>query len=616
MTRFPTYWQRAARRAVQIRSDIVIAALDMILSALAFVIALALRFDGHVPARFWSQFWRFLPVMLATVLVSNVALGLYGKLWRHASIHEARRLAASGVLVLVALTAAEQFGRRVPYSVIVTGTLAAVALMAMVRFQTRLFSFRRNDQQPGLRVLVIGSGGRAADTIRAMSNNHRSGLRPIAILDDDEATVGRNFNGLDIVGSIDDLADEAAKLGAHMAVVALSSPTSDQLSRAVVQAERARIPLKVMPAITETMQLGVSIGDLRDLQIEDLLGRHQVATDLDGVRAMLAGQTVLITGAGGSIGSEIARQVLECAPHRLLLLDHDETHLHDVAAELGGPIELLLADIRNRPQIDALFAVHRPTVVFHAAAHKHVPLLEAHPVEAASTNVLGTSNVVDAALAADVDRLVLISTDKAVRPSSIMGATKRLGEQLVLSRAPRHAAYCAVRFGNVLGSRGSVVPTFLKQIAAGGPVTVTDRRMTRYFMSIQEAVHLVLQAAALAGGGTGGDVFMLDMGEAVPIYELAERMIRLSGRIPGVDIEIRVTGVRPGEKLEEQLAGADELSSPTAHPSIRRITPTPVDADVLEQGVLMLEHHVRDLNDARCGQLLHRLAGEQSVTRP
>ncbi len=353
-------------------------------------------------------------------------------------------------------------------------------------------------------------------------------------------------------------------------------------------AESAEIVLKVLPSVTEL--LGTPrIRDARDLRIEDLLGRQEVVTDLDAVGRLLADSRVLITGAGGSIGSEIARQVAEFAPATLLLLDHDETHLHDVVNTLHRPCEPLLADIRNTAQIERLFAIHRPDVVFHAAAHKHVPLLEEHACEAVRTNVLGTLNVIESAARHRVAHFVFISTDKAVRPSSVMGASKNLGEQLVLTMAPADTQWSAVRFGNVVGSRGSVIPTFARQIAAGGPVTVTDARMTRFFMSIEEAVQLVLQTATFSAGG---EVFMLEMGEAVNILQLAQRMIRLAGFTED-DIPIVITGVRPGEKVAEELRAPDEIVSTTPHPDIVRLGPQLRTADVLRSTV----EYLRQLED-------------------
>jgi FlaA1/EpsC-like NDP-sugar epimerase len=392
----------------------------------------------------------------------------------------------------------------------------------------------------------------------------------------------------------------------HQAILAVPSARQALVRRAAAAAEEAGIPLRVLPGMTELVSGTVSVRDVRDLRIEDLLGRQEVSMDLARVREIIAGERVLITGAGGSIGSEIARQVAELEPAALVLLDHDETHLHDAVGKISGiePV-VVLGDVRCPERTAATFARHRPTVVFHAAALKHVPLLEAFPVEAVSTNVVGTRNVARAAREVGTHRLVFVSTDKAVHPTSVMGASKRLGEQLVLTQAPPGARWCAVRFGNVIGSRGSVVPTFLRQIAAGGPVTVTDERMTRFFMSIEEAVQLVLQAATMTRGGS---LFMLEMGEPVRIIDLAERMIRLAGRRPGVDIEIRITGPRPGEKLTEELVAPDERREPTEHPHVVRVLPTLPPPDALEAGVAWLESLAAARDNEQVAAVLRGLA--------
>ncbi len=449
-----------------------------------------------------------------------------------------------------------------------------------------------------------------------MQRNQQAGFHPVAVIDEDSKLHGRAFMGVQILGDLRDLPEVVAASGANLAVYTETESKHPTVNEAAAMAERAGIPLKIVPSLSATMNGKASIRDIRDVRIEDLLGRDEVKTDLDAVCGMLRGRSVLVTGAGGSIGSELARQIASFEPSTLVLVDHDETHLFDVAAELKQDFVVQsLADVRNRAQMLRVFAQHRPAVVFHAAAHKHVPLLEQHPTEAAATNVIGTSNVLDAAESVGVERLVFISTDKAVYPSSVMGASKRIGEQLVISRAPDHAAYCAVRFGNVLGSRGSVVPTFMKQIQAGGPVTVTDPRMTRYFMSIPEAVQLVLQAATLSQPGRGGDVFMLDMGEPVVILELAERMIRLAGYEPGKDIPIDITGMRPGEKLAEELVSGDETSDPTAHPSVNRVATNHLPEHSLFNGVATLREMVGELDDEHCGDELMSLAhGDVAVT--
>jgi FlaA1/EpsC-like NDP-sugar epimerase len=450
-------------------------------------------------------------------------------------------------------------------------------LLGGIRFQSRLFALNRRDNRPGgIPVVVLGAGEAAAELVRSMRRDEHCGLTPVVMLDDDPRKIGRSCIGVRVAGAFDDLPAVAAEYQVHQAILAVPSATREVVRRAADLADSCDLSMRVLPPVQELIGRRVQSSALRDLRIDDLLGRTPVETDLASVRALIEGRRVLITGAGGSIGSEIARQVAACDPSELLLLEHDETHLHETMATLPGVGTPLLADVRHRDHIARLFLEHRPQVVFHAAAHKHVPLLEAHPCEAVKSNVLGTKNVVDAAVAAETERFVFVSTDKAVRPSSVMGASKRVGELLTLSAGSRHRRYSAVRFGNVLGSRGSVIPTFLRQIEAGGPVTITDARMTRFFMSIPEAVQLVLQAAALSDGG---EIFMLEMGEPVQILNLAKRMVRLSGYQLGTDIEIRVTGIRPGEKLAEELRTPDETPRRTGHRSIVSLrTPRPIDA--------------------------------------
>jgi FlaA1/EpsC-like NDP-sugar epimerase len=414
--------------------------------------------------------------------------------------------------------------------------------------------------------------------------------------------------GVPITGDTDALAETIRRCGVQQVVLAVMNPPRDLIQRVAAAADAENVPLRVVASVSDIVRTAPSVKDVRDLNIEDLLGRQQVATDLESVGAELSGRTVLITGAG-SIGTEIAKQVAHFAPARIALLDHDETHLHDAAALLDVPTLQLLADVRDRQLVHDVVAELRPDVVFHAAAHKHVPLLEDHPCEAVNTNIGGTANVLDAAIAADVERFVFISTDKAVRPSSVMGASKWVGEQLVLARAPEGARYCSVRFGNVLGSRGSVIPTFTRQIAAGGPVTVTHPSMTRFFMSAHEAVQLVLQASVFV---KGGELFMLEMGEPINIKDLAERMIRLSGRKVGTDIAIRIDGIRPGEKLTEDLCVPEEGAEPTNHPQILRLHPIGLPVDVIEPAIANLTRLAEQQRDDDVSCALFELVGTAS----
>lgn len=559
-------------------------ALDAIAVIAAMVVVLLCRFDGRVPGERWEALGGFLPVAVVLTLVCGTAAGLYGQIWRHASIMEARRLVGAGALSLLVLSLVTMVGDwGVPRSVVGLGSLAATAAQGLLRFQSRLFAYRRRSNgKRAVRVLVLGAGRAGASLIRDMLEHPASGVEPVGLLDDDPRTHGREVHGVPVLGPVWDLERHARQREAQQVVLAISEAPSELVSMVSRLCEQADLLLRIVPSHAELMGSSVTLQDVRNIRIDDLLGRQQVPTDLEAVRELLRGRRVLITGAGGSIGAEIARQVAECEPGVLLLLDHDETHLHDVTATVPVPVTQLLCDIRQGGLVHRLFAFHRPEIVFHAAAHKHVPLLENHPAEAVKTNVAGTRHVVDAAVMTGVERFVFISTDKAVRPSSVMGASKAVGEQLVLEAGREGARFSAVRFGNVLGSRGSVIPTFVRQIQQGGPVTVTDPRMTRFFMSIPEAVQLVLQAAALS---EGGEVFMLEMGEPVHIMELAQRMIRLSGRRVGEDIEIRVTGMRAGEKLAEELSTPEEDPQATPHPSIVRLVPTSLPPEVLSYEV-------------------------------
>jgi FlaA1/EpsC-like NDP-sugar epimerase len=605
-------WSRLAAWAVHGRGDTALAVLDAALLAAAFTVVLILRFDGAVPPGIWRSFSGWLPFAVLVGLGAMWCFGLYGQVWRHAGAEEARRLLGATGTVLLVLTGVElALDRAVPWSVVLLGTGAGMFLTGTVRFQSRLFSFHRRPEAEGLRVVVVGARDAGASLIREMQRSPGAGLVPVALVDPDVSLHGRWVMGLRVAGGIDDLAAVATASGAHQAVLAMSSPASETVRRVATQAEAADIALRVVGGIAGRMRGDAGIRHIRDLRIDDLIGRAQVDCDLAAVRAMLTGRRVLVTGAGGSIGAEIVRQVATCDPAVVVALDHDESHLHELACTLERPVVQVLADIRDRAAIDRTLRRHRPEIVFHAAAHKHVPLLEDHPSEAVLTNVVGTLHLLDGAAAVDVERFVFISTDKAVRPRSVMGATKRLGEQLVLGHAPPGATHTAVRFGNVLGSRGSVVPTFVRQIEAGGPVTVTDARMTRYFMSTPEAVQLVLQAAALA---RGGDIFVLDMGEPVRILDLAQRMIRLSGLRVGADIEVRVTGIRPGEKLEEELLHDDEPALPTSHPAVTRTETAPATGEDLRGTVARLARLASELRDDDVRDLL--LGAARSTQHP
>jgi FlaA1/EpsC-like NDP-sugar epimerase len=595
---------RIAEMAGRVRGDLLFVIVDVALVVAVYSMVLLLRFNGRIPSRSWLSFMRFLPVVIVAHLATNWICGLYGRIWRYASVEEARRVLLGGSMALTLLVGLTLYSHRLPLSVVAFGAAATTMVVGLSRFQSRLFALHRIEVDPtGVRIAIIGAGHMGAAAVREMVDNLGAGLIPAVVVDDDVRKQGRSLFGIKVTGPIEELSAAAERYKAQQALLAIASADRQLVQRVADAADAAGLPLKVLPPAAERVR-GRVLRDIRDLTIDDVIGRQQVETDLRSVSGLLSAKRVLITGAGGSIGSEIARQVAEFQPAELVLLDHDETHLYDAAGSIKFPVRQVLADIRDARAIHEVISSHRPEVIFHAAAHKHVPLLEDYPAEAVRTNVVGTLNIVRAAEASAVERLVFISTDKAVRPVNVMGASKRVGEQLTLSTRPANGKWCAVRFGNVVGSRGSVVPTFMRQIASGGPVTVTDPRMTRYFMSIQEAVQLVLQAAALAAGG---EIFVLDMGTPVRIMDLAERMIRLSGRRIGLDIELEVTGVRPGEKIDEELAEPDETAQSTSHPSVACLRAKVVAPDELEARLAGLQALLTEPNDGQIRRTLFEL---------
>jgi FlaA1/EpsC-like NDP-sugar epimerase len=592
--------------ASRVRSKLLFVVLDALILAASYSLALLVYARHQEPAHYAGQFGAFVLVALGLQLAANHLFGLYGRMWRHAGIEEARQMVLSSGVTLLILLALYPIGRvtklvSLPLGVVLVGAVFSGMAMGALRFHSRLFAWQRGSRRLGLRVAVIGSRDAGAAVVRDMLRNPKAGLMPVAVFDDDAGAHGLSLLGVPVVGGVDDIEVAASRYDIQQVVLAIPSPPAELVERALRAAEAAGVAMKIVPGVSEmagTSGKAPPMARVRAPHIEDLLGRTQVATDLEAVRRSIAGRRVLITGAGGSIGTEIARQVSGFSPAQLVLLDHDETHLYDTAAVVPGPVEQVLLDIGDRKAVFEAMNRYRPEVIFHAAAHKHVYLLESHPLAAVATNVFGTLNVVEAAAAAGTERFVCISTDKAVRPRSVMGASKWAAEQVVLSRAPVGAPYCAVRFGNVLGSRGSVIPTFARQIASGGPVTVTDPRMTRFFMSVEEAVQLVLQASVLS---SGGEIFMLEMGKPVSILELAERMIRLSGYAVGSDIAIEMTGARPGEKIDEDLTASGEELLSTTHNAVYRLLPSALAPEELDLALLELDECIvtRDSESAR-----------------
>lgn len=587
---------RVANTASRLKGDLPLALLDVLICAGVYLLLIAVRFDFQMPPHYWNEIRVFIPVACVVSVGCNAAFGAYGRTWRHASIDEALRLVAAGSLSGVILIGSFVWGRdRIPLTVLIAGPFIVTFLYGMVRFQSRLFAYKRNTfKGGGIRVAVVGGGQAGAAAIREMQQNPSMGLVPELVVDDNKSLRWRTIHGVPIVGGLDDLPDAIVDHAINQILLAITDAPSPVVSLVAEIADEADIPVRVLRPSGSWAHGMPRLTDIRALDIEDLVGRRQVEIDTTPMRELLHGKRVLITGGGGWIGSEIARQVAEFGPAQLVLLDHDETHLHDAVQGLTGVADVALTDIRDRKVLDAVFERVRPEVVFHAAAHKHVPILEDYACEAARTNVFGTLNVLEACRKIGTHHVVCISTDKAATPNAVMGASKWLAEQLLLDRAPE-GSWCAVRFGNVLGSRGSVVPTFQRQIAAGGPVTVTDPRMTRFFMSTDEAVRLVLHAAATS---TSKNLLALEMGEQVNIYSLAERMIRLCGLHPHSDIEILITGLRPGERLDEAVVGPAETSAPARDGApVLVITPVALGHDAIEEGLATLAQQVADGDD-------------------
>jgi len=606
--------QRLAAAASQVRADIAFAVLDIFVVIAAYTLGLAVRMlDPTVgeTANLWSDLARAMPFIIGIHLIANIVAGAYGHVWEHASTSEAARVVlanagASGFLVVVnfVIRRLEPEFIVIPWAVFVVGGLVSLFAMGMVRFRSRLFSLHR--LAGAQKVLVIGTGWEAV-TFARQAPQLDGERRVIGFLSDEPSGANgqRRLAGLGILGCLEDVAAVVEDHDVDEVVVV--GGDSDKLKRVVDLCLDVDARLRVLPIARDVLRDGASAVDVRDIHVEDLLARDPVETDLASLMELLEGRVVMVTGAGGSIGSEIVRQVLQFNPAMVCALDRDETLLHDAEIRWSGTVRVVLADVRDPERVLRVFEELRPDVVFHAAALKHVPVLENHPEEAVLTNIMGTRNVIEAGSRSGMKRFVLISTDKAVQPTSVMGATKRAAELMTQLWAAREdgCVYTAVRFGNVLGSRGSVIPTFVEQIKSGGPVTVTDPEMSRYFMTVNEAVQLVLQASALAHGS---EVFLLDMGEPVRIETLARRLIRLAGLSPDRDIEIVFTGRRPGEKLCEILS-LDPLA-PTHHEKIHEVQLKSPRGYMLMGAVAQMEMMALGGNGGGLVDLLRELTGD------
>ena len=590
---------------------------DLLWVPLAVFLAFWLRFNlGDIPAVHMHALQHMLMLALPLQMLTFWVFGLYRGVWRFASIPDLLRIVKAvslGAALTFVLMFVWQRLEGVPRSVLMMYPVILMLVLATPRMLYR----RLKDHHLNLkslerkRALIIGAGQAGELLVRDLL---KSGpYYPLGFLDDAERRMGQEIHGVRVIGQ---LADLKAVLESHdVEVVLLAIPSaSHQVIQAVVkQCQQLSIPCRTLPSVADLADGRVEVSSLRQVQIEDLLGRDTVQLDHSEMQSLLTDRCVMVTGAGGSIGSELCRQVLSHRPSRLILLDHAEFNLYSIEQELasaaGGTVDALLGDIRDEPRMRWVFEHYRPDVVFNAAAYKHVPLVEHNPAEGVKTNVLGTCAIAEMAVACGVEKFIQVSTDKAVNPTNVMGASKRCAEIYTqnLNRRSEHTAFITTRFGNVLGSTGSVVPLFRKQIEAGGPVTVTHPDITRYFMTIPEAVSLILQAGSM---GSGGEIFVLDMGDPVRIVDLAEQMIRLTGLEPGHDIAIEYTGLRPGEKLYEELFHAAESLRATAHPKILLSASRERDWDDIQQQLQALGQACGSRDIARLHVVLQQLVPE------
>jgi FlaA1/EpsC-like NDP-sugar epimerase len=572
-------------------SSIIQFVLDSAILVITAIIASYARFvyQGHFdPMGATSDtVFRVIPVVFAIQAVVGYVVGIYRRRWRYGSFDEIAGLIITTTVsigLLLFLRFFDQSLNPYPRSVIVIGGFAGLFFMAANRYVWRLIreQIRRPNEQTATKILVYGAGEGGIQMVNTLLRNPSSPYLPVGFLDDNPTTHRLSISGVPVIGGRESLAEARGKTGATTLLIAIPSADSSLISDISTRAQKLGMDVKIVPPVQNLNERPLNPSDIRDLTDEDLLGRRKIHTDLQQISDYIVNRRVLVTGAGGSIGSELCRQLARFNPAELIMLDRDESALHEVQLSIHGRALLdtpqtVLADLRDAATIHHIFETRRPEVVFHAAALKHLPLLERYPLEAYQTNVLGTSTLLSAANSVGVQVFVNISTDKAANPISVLGYSKRIAERVTAHFGVNSTTgkYISVRFGNVLGSRGSVLMSFRDQIEKGGPVTVTHRGVTRYFMTISEAVQLVIQAGAI---GRNGEVLVLDMGEPVSIYDVAIQLVRNSQK----SVAIEIVGLRSGEKVHEELFGDGEIDTRPEHPLISHVPVSPIGAEVLE----------------------------------
>lgn len=613
-------------------------------------LAYLMRFEFHPPVEQQTLFWQTLQWSLPLGLASLFAFGQFRSMLSYFSLPDARRVVlaclATG-LVSLAVWYATKGRHAPPRSIIILGFLFATMGVVTVRIGFRMLRERQGSSRAlgeARLIVIIGAGDVGANLAKEMKLRRDLGMQPVAFLDDDPGKWNRQIHGVPVLGRPELLAE--GKIRADEAVIAMPSASGKRVREVVQIFNEARIRFEIVPSMEQIINGAVKVSQIRPVQIEDLLGRDPISLETQRIAELVRGKVVMVTGAGGSIGSELCRQIAGYHPLRLVLVERCEVQMFPIEQELLGlrceaQVVSLVADILDGERMRAVFERFRPQVIFHAAAHKHVPMMEHQPYEAFRNNTIGTKNLAKLAARFAVERFILISTDKAINPTNVMGATKRLAELYIQALqekirseerrkevgAPENATapgaaqaaeptvpatttltkFMAVRFGNVLGSSGSVIPTFKRQIAAGGPVTVTHPEVTRYFMTIPEAVGLVLQSATL---GQGGEIFVLDMGKRVKIVDVARQLIELSGLKPEIDIEIKFIGLRPGEKLFEEFNHKTENMAPTEHPKIMRFVGTPIPIEALRVGLVNVDDRAASMDPDQVKLEIQKLVPE------
>ena len=582
--------------------SIMLVLLDMVVILISFSIAFAIRFEGNILTDAKGYIGVCINSMffiLSIKLISFYFFGLYNSLWIYASIEELIKVINASVVgtvsVIVYMLCTKQ---NLPRSIYILTLIVDIILIGCTRINYRIirklkyrirWMFTKNKSK---RIMIIGASKTGALVIKELKNCEQLNSVPVLLIDDNSNNLGKKINGVPIMGNRKNIKEYAKKYKIDEILIAIQTSDKKYTKKIIEECSKTKCKIKIIPEMNELIDGKINIKRIREVKIEDLLGRDTVQLDLYNVSAYLKDRIVMVTGGGGSIGSELCRQIASFNPAQLIVLDIYENNAYDLQNELKRNfpklnLEIIIASIRDRKRMEEVFNTYLPNIVFHAAAHKHVPLMETNPQEAVKNNVFGTMNVVECADKYKVKKFVLISTDKAVNSTNVMGATKRMAEMIIQSmNRISNTEFVAVRFGNVLGSNGSVVPLFKRQIEKGGPVTVTHPEVTRFFMTIPEAVQLVLQAGSMA---KGGEIFVLDMGEPVKILDLAVNLIRLMGFEPYTDIDIKFSGLRPGEKLYEELLMSEEGLKETVHKQIFIGKPQDIDYLILKKQLLILE---------------------------